>query len=761
MAGLNPSIHRSPARTVGTAAIDLPRIVMSWEDWLTLAVAIVTFVAIGHSLDQADWVERMPPFIPTVLAGLLVGMLTARVRAPALAIHPLGLLIGATIVTLVAQTYADGPTLADRLADFRFRMVEWFHIVRSGDISNDNLPFVTLVHAITWLAAYAAAWSLFRWHNAWLALLPGGFVLLTNISFLDGQPTGDFVIFLFGAIVLISRVHLQKNLARWRAEGIDYPEFISVSLIQLTVTAAAALVVIAWSLPLGNQAKAAESIFDTLLRPITSQSDQLVRLFHNIDSRRGANLHTFGNTLPIQGDVTLGTKRLLEVNSANAGLIRATSYEVYTGNGWKAGPRDSARVDARDLAVDPQTATYQARTVAILRIKLLSSESTILTPGVPLAANIDTRIDAAPGQSGDIERMRSRIALGPEDTYNSFGSVSTATAQQLDAAGTAYPSWILERYLQLPNSLPQTVRDETRRIVQASGATTPYQQAKAIEAYLRTFPYDLTVPAPPPGRDAVEYLLFELKRGYFDYQASAMCVMLRTIGIPCRVAVGYVLTPGTGEETLYTVRKSDAYSWVEVFFPSYGWVEFNPTSDRPEGGAGGFSQPLVPSDPFVEPSLEELFGPDYRDPTGGTDPVQEALAEEPVISQTPNWLLILIPLTILALLAAGALGIRIAWNWGLAGLDQRARLWAHTQRLAGWAGLGTKPTETPREWARRLGRSLQRQQPAERLTQAYEETRYGPPDRQRIDQAEAVAAYRSLRSALIGRLLRRKPRRQP
>lgn len=755
MAGLNPTLERTPARTAGSVAINLPRIVMSWEDWLTFAAAIITFVAVAHSLEQANWVEGMPPFIPTVLAGLAIGMLTARIRLHALAVHPLGLLAGAVVVALVAQTFADGPTLADRLADFRVRMVDWFHVVRAGDISNDNLSFVTLVHTITWLAAYLAAWSLFRWHNAWLALLPGGFILLTNISFLAGQPTGDFVVFLFGAMVLISRVHLQKNIARWRREGIEYPEFLSVSLIQLTVTIAAALVVIAWWLPLGNQARAVESVFDALVRPVTSQSEQFVRLFHTIDSRRGANLHTFGNTLPIQGDVALGSRRLFEVNSADAGLLRATSYEVYTGSGWKAGDRESTRVDARELAVDAQAATYQARTVAILRVRLLSSESTILTPGVPLAANIDTRVDAAPGQAADIERMRSRRALGEGDTYNSFGSVSTATAQQLDADTAAYPAWITERYLQLPGSLPDSVRQETQRIIREAGASTPYQQAKAIEAYLRTFPYDLAVPAPPPGRDAVEFLLFELRRGYFDYQSTAMCVMLRTAGIPCRVAVGYVLTPGTGDETLYTVRKSDAYSWVEVYFPTYGWIPFNPTSDRPAGGAGGLGEPLVPSDPFVEPSLEELFGPDPIDPTGGLGPIQDALAEDPIINSRFNWLLVVIPLTLLALAAAAGAGLRIAWNWGLAGLDDRARLWAHTQRLAAWAGLGSRPAETPREWSRRLGVAIQREEPAVRLSQAYEESRYGRPDQYRIAEEEAATSYRSIRSALLARMFGR------
>jgi transglutaminase-like putative cysteine protease len=733
---------------------------MSWEDWLTFAAAVITFLSIAYSLQQANWVDGMPPFIPTVLAGLTVGMLAARTRLHALVIHPVGLIVGAAVVVLVAQTFAEGPTLADRLADFRVRMVEWFHIVRTGDISNDNLPFVTLVQAITWLSAYLAAWSLFRWHNAWFALLPGGFILLTNISFLDGQPTGAFVVFLFGAIVLVSRVHLQKNLARWRADGVEYPEFISLSLVQLAVTVAASLVLVAWWIPLGNQARAVESVFETLVRPVTSQSEQLVRLFHNVDAGRGGNLHTFGNTLPIRGDVTLGTRPLFEVNSPDAGLLRATSYEVYTGNGWRTGERDSTRVDARELAVDARSATYEARTTAILRVRMLSSESTILTPGVPLAANVDTRIETPPGHAGDIERMRSRRGLGSEDTYNSFGSVSTASAAQLDAAGTDYPVWVTERYLQLPAALPESVRDEARRVIAEAGATTPYQQAKAIEAYLRTFPFDLSVPAPPPRRDAVEFFLFELRRGYFDYHASAMCVMLRTAGIPCRVAVGFALAPGTGQETLYTVRKSDAYSWVEVFFPSYGWINFNPTGNRPEGGADGIGAPLIPSDPFGELALEELFGP-YFDPIGGPNPVQEALAEEPLINEAFRWALLFIPLGILALLLSAALGLRLAWNWGLSGLDSRARLWAHTQRLAGWAGLGSRPAETPREWSRRLGESIQREEPAARLSEAYEESRYGRPDQLRIDDAEAVASYRSLQGPLLGRILGRRKRRQP
>jgi transglutaminase-like putative cysteine protease len=741
------------------AALQAPRLVMSWEDWLTFAAAVITFVSVAVSLEQANWVEDMPPFVPTAVLGLLIGMFAARIKFYAAAIHPIGLALGAVIVVLVAQTYADGASLADRLADFRIRMQEWWAVVRAGDISNDNLPFVTLVQALIFLATYFAAWCMYRWQNAWLAVIPSGVILLTNISFLSGQPSGAFVVFLFGAIILVSRLHLQRSQALWKREGIEYPDFISVSAIQLTVTLAAGLIVAAWWLPLGDQAKAAERVFDAIAKPVTNQSDSLVRLFHNIDSRKGANLHTFGNTLPIQGEVTLGRKELFEIQSPDAGLVRATSYDVYTGNGWKQGKRDTQRVDAAATGVDEQEATYESRDVSILRVKLLNPQSTLLTPGSPIAANIDTTIETPRGYDGDIEEMRSRRGLNKGDTYNTIGTRSRANLIQLLDAGTDYPDWVAGRYLQLPDGLPDRVSEEAARVIREANATTPYEAAKAIEAYLRTFPYDLKVQSPPPGRDAVDFFLFELKRGYFDYQSTAMAVMLRSQGIPARLAVGYALDPGTGDETTYTVRKDNAYSWVEVFFPGLGWIDFNPTADRPEGGVGGLGSPgLIPQDePFISPDLGDFFGEDVI-PDDIPNPVTDALTETPAVNERFDWMIVWVLTGVLVFIAAGGLGARVAWSWGMGGLDTRARMWAKAQRLAGWAGLGSRQAETPREWSRRMGRAIDREAEAVILSDAFEEARYGRPDLQRIDDEEAVISYRSLRSALFAKLMRRKQR---
>jgi transglutaminase-like putative cysteine protease/uncharacterized membrane protein YecN with MAPEG domain len=755
MAGINVPMNQSASRRIGGAAVNAPRLVMSWEDWLTFAAAIVTFLSVALSIQSAHWVREMPSLVPTALAGLLIGMIGARLKAHAVVIHPVALILGFCVVVLVVQTYADGPALSDRLNDFRFRMHEWFDVVRAGDISNDNLPFVTLVHSICFLCAYLASWSIYRWRNAWVAVIPAGIVLLANISFLRGQPSGAFVVFLFGAILLIGRLHLQRSQLRWRRQNIEYPDFISVTAIQMTVVLTTLLIIGAWLIPTGNQAGAAAGVIDTLVSPAKGHSGTLVRLFHNVDAQKGANLHSFGDFLTIQGHIKLGTRDVYQINSATPGFVRAQSYEEYTGAGWKTSNRQDTKIPAKDVAV-PREETLDARTVSVLKVKVLASDTTVLTPGTPIGTNVGSVVEGPKGVAAEIERVRTSSSLSNGDSYNSLGSESTATTEQLTAAGTDYPDYITQRYLQLPKELPQRVRDESARVA-ATGGATPYEQATSIETYLRKFPFDLTVESAPSGRDTVDYFLFDLKRGYFDYQSSAMAVMLRTLGIPARVAVGYVLDAGNKVDTTYTVRKDNAYSWVEVYFPKYGWVNFNPTAGEPSGGAvdavGAISSTFG-QDPDPQ-TLEGLFPNIDIEKPEPTNPAAQALREDAKVHSDPPWTLIWSLSGALAAIVAVYVVGRVTWNHGMGGLEPRATMWAKVQRVAGWAGLGAQQAETPREWSRRLGGAIDRPDDAHSLADAYEEARYGRKDVKRIDEAEARSSYTRLRNTLFGMVFRR------
>jgi transglutaminase-like putative cysteine protease len=168
------------------------------------------------------------------------------------------------------------------------------------------------------------------------------------------------------------------------------------------------------------------------------------------------------------------------------------------------------------------------------------------------------------------------------DGITNYSIVSWATdltSEQFTTALTDYPTEITDLYLQLPDQLPQRVRNLAMRLT--AGVDTPYEKALRIESYLRiTYPYTLDVPPPPEDHDAVDYFLFEAPGGFCSYYASAMAVMLRAVGVPARVVTGYAMGEYDYDINAYQVLAADAHAWVEVYFPGYGWVEFEPTTSR-------------------------------------------------------------------------------------------------------------------------------------------------------------------------------------
>lgn len=140
---------------------------------------------------------------------------------------------------------------------------------------------------------------------------------------------------------------------------------------------------------------------------------------------------------------------------------------------------------------------------------------------------------------------------------------------------------IREKYLQLPNTLPQRVIDLAKEIVE--GKLSDYDKALAIESYfkLNGFRYETEgVPVPKENQDYVDQFLFETKIGYCDNFSTAMVVMLRAVGIPARWVKGFAggeEIGSDGELKTYQITNNDAHSWVEAYIPKVGWVPFEPT----------------------------------------------------------------------------------------------------------------------------------------------------------------------------------------
>ena len=183
--------------------------------------------------------------------------------------------------------------------------------------------------------------------------------------------------------------------------------------------------------------------------------------------------------------------------------------------------------------------------------------------------------------------MRSGVELERGAVYTVISGRASATASSLRASFTAMdstaPGPVIERYTQLPANLPDRVRRLAADVT--AGEATTYDKVRALERWMgQNTRYSLDVPPLPQGADAVDRYLFVDRIGFCEQIGSSLVVMLRSLGIPARLAVGY--TPGernpfTG---LYEVRASDAHAWAEVWFPGVGWQGFDPTASVPLAG---------------------------------------------------------------------------------------------------------------------------------------------------------------------------------
>ena len=133
------------------------------------------------------------------------------------------------------------------------------------------------------------------------------------------------------------------------------------------------------------------------------------------------------------------------------------------------------------------------------------------------------------------------------------------------------------RYLELPANLDPRIGSLTANVLQRAGAGNRYDAARAIESYLREN-YGYTLELKAGGPDPLADFLFNVRAGHCEYFATAMAVMLRTHGIASRVVNGFLPGEYNDAAGAYTVRQSDAHSWVEVYFPqTNSWVTFDPT----------------------------------------------------------------------------------------------------------------------------------------------------------------------------------------
>ncbi len=726
-----------------------PWLVAPWEDWMVLGLLAAAYLSVAHAINLAHWAEGMPSLVPVGLAGLAMAFAMSRLRLPGVAVHLLALPAGLGVVFAQVLAVAEGSTPGDRWNDLYSRMDIWLHALFRGGASSDELPFIALVVLGTWGGAYASSWTLFRWRNVWLAVAPGGVAVFANVSALPGDFSFAAVVYLFFALLLLAAMNVRERAVVWERDGVEYPEFLNLSAVGVVIVPTVALLTAAWLLPLPGRASPLAGVWEWATSPVTERLEPYGRVFLGVSSKKALPVHRFGDLLPLRGRIELSSRAVAEIAATElppAPYLRARVYGEYSAEGWRMTPLTEAAVEA-DAAPDGVEAA--GRATHEITVTLERGQEVLFSLGQPIAAGRESVADLGADDS-DVLAIKPAGALAPGTTYSVTGSASVATAQELRAAGGAYPGWA-QAYVELPEDLPARVRELAVGI--ASSEDNAYDRAAAIEAYLRTLPVDLEIDSPPAGQDPVDYFLFGARRGYFDYHASAMAVLLRSLGVPARVAVGYAIGAGDRDGDVFRISERRAFAWTEVYFPSYGWVEFNPTPSEPSIRRPGSEEDAL------DRAGGGLAGMDDIPVAGGAFPL---FPEEPpgpiVIEGTGEGR----DLRAWYALAAGAGACVLAivagwwgWNRGMARLQPASRAWAKAARLAAWAGAPPDATQTPREYASALVRRFDGVEPVRDIAAAYERARYAGP-RGPDDEADAAveAAWRAVRVRLLRRALR-------
>lgn len=704
--------------------------------------------------------KPVPGWLAALLAAV-VGTELVLVRAGHL-VRPI-YTAGLSVLTLIRQLWANPLTtnmadtqLPDHLTELGLILTAlflrlWQWLMALGTDGPTFEPVVTLIiwGLVLWAASVWAAWGIRRWQRPLLAMTPAGILMATAAAF--SLQMVEILLLVMGAmLLLIGLTRHQNREGRWQRNSIDFPADIRLELGVWIAGVTMVLVMTAWLIPSISVQQIATFARDLLgsnigqVEPalgLTKRRDAQPDPLQEVRSPGLPRRHLLGSGPELSEQVALVIntgQRPVDSDTAEANppapryYWRSLTYDIYTGRGWRTGSTQQIEYEAGETitAGDAPPGRYMLQqTVQILN----QSEGVLYATGDLVSANQNFSIN----WRGPNDAFAATINA---NGYQASSLVSAATEDELRAAGSNYPDWIQRHYLFLPATAPARIKTLAQDLTLTS--LTPYDRAKAIESYLRTFTYTLDLPAPPGNRDIVDYFLFDLQQGYCDYYATSMVVLARAAGLPARMAIGYAPGVYDPEKAHYIVTEADAHSWPEIYFPDYGWIRFEPTAARP---ASNYS--------------EEAALPEIPDLPAGAD-----LASMNQPGAISYWWLLLPGVILLPII--GMAGWLLIDTLRLRRMAPHGAITAIYRRLYGyaqWLAVPIRESDTPHEFSAALTHRInsantQNEGPqspfvaaahmAQWLTNLYVQTAYSRHSPNPADRQQAIKTWLSLQRQL-------------
>jgi transglutaminase-like putative cysteine protease len=492
-------------------------------------------------------------------------------------------------------------SLEEQFASVGGRLYFAFADLFAREPVEDPLFFVALMSIVFWILSSWAAFTLVRHQNYLGAVIPAavGLIIIHNYDSSIAGRLWFLAFFAFIALLILGRLQFLENKQSWRERRIFLSPDNSIDLSTSMAIAAGLIIIVAWTVPasLSSMASAVKT-WNRVTRPWQEFTERMENAVSALESPSGGKRGTFfGSELSLGRGFPLSDLVMFQVETPNLPVDqkppryywRGRTYDRFVRGKWYTS--GTVREDYSPAVVNPFNVAVPEKAPAHFVFQTGNTDFSLLySPAEPIWVSRPGVTFAVPAGAGkEIVAWHAYPALRGGETYQIDAILMNPNRQQLQEAGTAYPEWVALKYLQLPKDFSPRIQELAKEIT--TGAVTPFEKTILITRYLReNIVYSETISDPPRNQDSLEWVLFDYKQAYCVYYASAEVLMLRSLGIPARMAVGF--TQGEREDNTYVVRRLNSHAWPEVYFPGIGWVEFEPTA-----GEAPLDRPLPPQDP--------------------------------------------------------------------------------------------------------------------------------------------------------------------
>ncbi len=562
-----------------------------WDVWIAILALAAVFLMAAR-LSATEWSEGLHLLVYlTIIAGL-TGLFLGYSR-----FHPLIAMLFSAIYGIFTGGWLLGTTI-DLDVTWRERIVD--HLVWrlrisieqfvSGQQVTNPILFLTLMAVLLWILASTATFILIRQGADWPAMIPLGVTVLV-IGHYDPDLTRNsfhLMAFLFMTLLIVGRMTFLRYRHKWNKEGVHTNTETQLNNAKALLFLAIFLIALAWFIPITTRQHAPYTQWwDSITRSWERFTDRFADIFEFESTTSTATSGFFDNSMdlgtgtPISEDIVFLAQVDTPPPAGYRHYWRARVYDVFDGAEWSTSPGlQKTRLDPNDFDIrHPDWVDLQPARYTIT--PYLDRMANVYAPGLPTWTNRPVDAFTRPLSASEEEfiAMVAEPLLFRGDSYQVETLVSQPDARSLRRSGNDYPEW-LNRYRQVPEDFSPAIAGLAS--ILTAGHNNPYDKAASITRYLRTnIEYARTIDPVPPGQDPIEWFLFDYRMGFCNYYATAQVLMLRSLGIPARLAVGYAQGEYDRETNVFTVQRRHSHAWPEVYFNDYGWVIFEPTGSEP------------------------------------------------------------------------------------------------------------------------------------------------------------------------------------